>query len=62
MWWANERKTMIMCICLPMDSWNALEEMIDKGKIYEMQNEERHITMQKAKAKMFKNVSCTFLL
>jgi hypothetical protein len=33
MWWTNERKTMIMCICLPMDSWNALDEMIDKGKI-----------------------------
>lgn len=33
-----------------------------QGKNYEVQNEERHITMQKTKAKMLKNVSCTFLL
>jgi hypothetical protein len=64
MWWANERKTPSMCIRLPMDLWNALEEMIDKGRIEhddETQNEERHFTMKKIKTKMFKNVRCTFL-
>jgi hypothetical protein len=61
MWWTNERKTMIMCICLPMDSWNSLEEMIDKWKIMKckMKRDTLQCKKQKQKcSKMLVALSC----